>query len=155
MNKLTKKVKKMELNNPVIQALIGLVVFYIGLKMFSGGMKAMGKLEHLEYFIHNPYWMFLGGIICTLLWQSSSLSTTAIIGLVASGALPLPSAIAAVLGANIGTTGTIWLAGLMVSDGWPQGTTRHIALIHTGVNLLMAIGLLPFIQPISRFVSRF
>ena len=72
--------------------------------MFSGGMKSMGKLEHLEYFIHNPYFMFFGAIACTLLWQSSSLSTTAIIGLVASGALPLPSAIAAVLGANIGIT---------------------------------------------------
>ena len=155
MDKLVKKVKKMELNNPVIQALIGLVVFYIGLKMLSGGMKSMGKLEHLEYFIHNPYWMFLGGIVCTLLWQSSSLSTTAIVGLVASGALPLPSAIAAVLGANIGTTGTIWLAGIMVSDGMPQGITKQIAIIHTGVNLLMSGVLLPFIQPIARFVSRF
>ena len=115
----------------------------------------MGKLEHLEFFIHNPYWMFLGGIVCTLLWQSSSLSTTAIVGLVASGALPLPSAIAAILGANIGTTGTIWLAGLMVSDGIPQGITRQIAIVHTSVNLFMALTLLPFIQPIARFVSRF
>ena len=145
----------MVLNNPVLQALIGLVVFYIGLKMFSTGMKSMGKLEHLEYFISNPYWMFLGGIVCTLLWQSSSLSTTAIIGLVASGALPLPSAIAAVLGANIGTTGTIWLAGMMVSDGMPVGTTKHIALVHTGVNLLMAVTLLPFVHPIARFISRY
>ncbi len=145
----------MEFNNPIFQVLLGLVVFYIGLKMFSGGMKSMGKLEHLEYFIHNPYWMFLGGIVCTLLWQSSSLSTTAIVGLVASGALPLPSAVAAVLGANIGTTGTIWLAGFMVSDGIPMGTTRHIAIVHTGVNILMAIGLLPFIQPIAKYVSRF
>ena len=115
----------------------------------------MGKLEHLEFFIHNPYWMFLGGIVCTLLWQSSSLSTTAIIGLVASGALPLPSAIGAVLGANIGTTGTIWLAGIMVSDGMPQGITKQIALVHTGVNTLMAVALLPFVQPIARFISRF
>ena len=153
--KLIKKVQTMELNNPVIQALIGLVIFYIGLKMFSGGMKSMGKLEHLEYFIHNPYWMFLGGIVCTLLWQSSSLSTTAIIGLVASGALPLPSAIAAVLGANIGTTGTIWLAGIMVSDGMPQGITKQIAIVHTGVNLLMAVAFLPLVQPIARFVSKF
>ena len=115
----------------------------------------MGKLEHLDYFISNPYWMFLGGIVCTLLWQSSSLSTTAIVGLVASGALPLPSAVAAVLGANIGTTGTIWLAGMMVSDGMPMGTTKHIAIVHTGVNILMAVGLLPFIHPIAKFVSRF
>ena len=98
--KLIKKVEKMEFNNPIIVTLIGLVVFYIGLKMFSGGMKSMGNLEHLNFFLGNQYYMFLGGIIMTLLWQSSSLSTTAIIALVASGALPLPSAIACVLRAN-------------------------------------------------------
>ena len=150
-----KKGSFMEFNNPIFQTVLGLIIFYIGLKMFSGGMKSMGKLEHLEYFIHNPYWMFLGAIVCTLLWQSSSLSTTAIIGLVASGALPLPSAIAAILGANIGTTGTIWLAGFMVSDGMPVGITKQVALVHTGVNTLMAVALLPFIQPIARFISKF
>ena len=115
----------------------------------------MGNLDHLNFFLGNPIYMFIGGIVMTLLWQSSSLSTTAIIALVASGALPLPAAIAAVLGANIGTTGTIWLAGIMVSDGMPVGTTKHIALIHTGVNALMAVTLLPFVQPIARFVSKF
>ena len=147
--------KSFDFGNPIIVTLLGLVIFYIGLKMFAGGMKSMGNIEHLQYFMGNPYWMFLGGIVCTLLWQSSSLSTTAIVGLVASGALPLPSPIAAVLGANIGTTGTIWLAGLMVSDGIPTGTTKHIALVHTGVNALMAVTLLPFIQPIARFISKF
>ena len=147
--------KSFDFGNPIIVTLLGLVIFYIGLKMFAGGMKSMGNIEHLQYFMGNPYWMFLGGIVCTLLWQSSSLSTTAIVGLVASGALPLPSAIAAVLGANIGTTGTIWLAGLMVSDGIPTGTTRHISLVDTSVNALMAVTLLPFIQPIARFISRF
>ena len=143
------------IENPLFRAIIGLVIFYVGLKLFSGGMKAMGKLEHLEYFIHNPYWMFLGGIICTLAWQSSSLSTTAIVGLVASGALPLPAGIGAVLGANVGTTGTIWLAGIMVSDGMPQGITRQIAIVHSGVNMLMAMCLLPFINQISKFISKF
>ena len=145
----------MELGNPVITALVGLVIFYIGLKMFSGGMKSMGNLDHLSFFIHNPYWMFLGGIVMTLLWQSSSLSTTAIIALVASGAVPLPAAVACVLGANIGTTGTIWLAGFLVSDGMPKGDTFRIAMAHTGVNLMMALALLPFISPIARYLSRF
>jgi sodium-dependent phosphate cotransporter len=144
-----------EFNNPIFQTLLGLVIFYLGLKMFSGGMKSLGKLEHMEFFLGNPYYMFIGGIVMTLLWQSSSLSTTAIIGLVASGALPLPSAIAAVLGANIGTTGTIWLAGILISDGMPVGITKQIAMIHTGVNMLMAILLLPFVQPIARFMGRF
>ena len=137
---------------PLVQVGIGLVIFYIGLKMFAGGMKAVGNVEHLEWFVSNPYWMFLGGIVCTLLWQSSSLSTTAIIAMVASGFLPLPSAIAAVLGANIGTTGTIWLAGLFVSNGFPTGTTLQIALVHTGANLLMGLGILPWVNYIARFI---
>ena len=140
---------------PAFKIVIGLVIFYVGLKMFASGMKSMGNVEQLEWFIHNPYWMFLGGIVCTLLWQSSSLSTTAIVGLVAAGILPLPAAVAAVLGANIGTTGTIWLAGVFVSDGLPKGETLRIAMAHTGVNLFMAITLLPFVHPIARFLSRF
>ena len=115
----------------------------------------MSHLEQLEWFLGNPYWMFLGAIVCTLLWQSSSLTTTAVIGLVASGSLPLPSAIAAILGANVGTTGTIWIAGILVSDGMPTGITKQVAFVHTGVNTVMAIALLPFVQPIARFISRF
>ena len=142
-------------HTPAFKIILGLIIFYIGLKMFAGGMKSLGNVEHLEWFIHNPYWMFLGGIICTIMWQSSSLSTTAIVGLVASGILPLPSAGAAILGANIGTTGTIWLAGFFVSDGLPKGDTLRIAIAHTGVNMLMAIALLPFVHPIARFLMRF
>ena len=153
--KLIKKVQMLDMYNPAIQALIGLVVFYIGLKMFSGGMKGMGNIDHLQWFLGNPIYMFMGGIVMTLLWQSSSLSTTAIIGLVAGGALPLPAAIAAVLGANIGTTGTIWIAGMLVSDGWPTGITKHIAMVHTGVNMLMAVALLPFVNHIGKYISKF
>ena len=76
LNKLQRKVFKMDLGNPIITTLVGLVVFYIGLKMFSGGMKSMGNIDHLSWFIANPIYMFFGGIIMTLLWQSSSLSTT-------------------------------------------------------------------------------
>ena len=142
-------------HTPAFKIIVGLLIFYVGLKMFAGGMKSLGNVEQLTPFISNPYWMFLGGILCTLMWQSSSLSTTAIVGLVASGFLPLPSAIAAVLGANIGTTGTIWLAGFFVSDGLPKNETLRIAMAHTGVNLLMAISLLPFVHPIARYLSRF
>lgn len=159
--KLIKKVNAMDmsiqwlLTNPVTTALVGLVIFYIGLKMFSGGMKSMGNMEHLQFFLGNPIYMFFGGIIMTLAWQSSSLSTTAIIALVASGALPLPAAVACVLGANIGTTGTIWLAGFFVSDGMPKGDTLRIAMAHTGMNLVMAIMLLPFVHHIAKFLGKF
>ena len=143
------------IDTPLFKIVLGLVVFYIGLKMFAGGMKSLGNVKQLEPFVTNPYWMFLGGILCTLAWQSSSLSTTAIVGMVASGFLPLPAAIAAILGANIGTTGTIWLASFFVSDGFPIGPTRQIALMHTGANLLMGVCLLPWVHHIARFIKRF
>jgi Na+/phosphate symporter len=151
---LWKRVKKMDLGNPIITTLVGLVIFYIGLKTFSGGMKSMGNMEHLNWFLGNTIYMFFGGIIMTLLWQSSSLSTTAIIALVAAGALPLPAAIACVLGANLGTTGTIWIAGMLVSDGMPKGDTLRIAMAHTGMNLLMALALLPFVGRIGQLLMR-
>ena len=143
------------IDTPAFKIIIGLILTYVGLKMFAGGMKSLGSVDQFQPFIDNPYWMFFGGLVCTLLWQSSSLTSAAIVGLVASGILPLPSAIAAVLGANIGTTGTIWLAGFFVSDGLPTGETRQIALMHTGANLLMAVALLPWVHPIARFLAKF
>ena len=143
------------IDTPAFKIIIGLILTYVGLKMFAGGTKSLGSIEQLQPFIDNPYWMFFGGLVCTLLWQSSSLTSAAIVGLVACGILPLPSAIAAVLGANIGTTGTIWLASFFVSDGLPTGVTRQIALMHTGANLLMAVALLPWVHPIARFLARF
>ena len=143
------------IDTPAFKIVIGLVLTYVGLKMFAGGTKSLGNVDQLQSFIDNPYWMFFGGLICTLLWQSSSLTSAAIVGLVASGVLPLPSAIAAVLGANIGTTGTIWLASFFVSDGLPTGVTRQIALMHTGANLLMGVALLPWVHHIARFLGRF
>jgi len=44
---------------------------------------------------------------------------------------------------------------MMVSDGMPVGITKQIAMVHTGVNMLMAIMLLPFVQPIAKFMSKF
>ena len=144
----------LKLNNPVLQIVIGLILFYVGLRMFSGGMKSVGRIEWLEAFTANPLLVFFGSILCTVAWQSSSLSTAAIVGLVASGMLPMSSAIAAVLGSNIGTTGTIWLAGAFASEGIPTGPVRHIAIVHSGANLLMALVLLPFTQHLSRWVSK-
>ena len=147
--------KEYTANHPVAFTILGLVVFYIGLKTFALSVRNFSDIKQLEYFTSSPYFMFLGGIICTLLWQSSSLSTTAIVGLTASGILPLHSAIACVLGANIGTCGTAFLASAFVSEGMPKGTTLHVAITHLGVNLLMGLSLLPFTHVIARFVSRF
>ena len=43
MDRLWKKVSKMDLGNPVITALVGLVIFYIGLKNFFRRDEINGK----------------------------------------------------------------------------------------------------------------
>ena len=96
-------------------------------------MKSMGNLDHLSYFIHNPLWMFLGGIAHDIVVAIVISIHHRIIALVASGVVPSLAAVAAVFGVNAGTTGTIWLAGAFVSDGMPKGDTLRIAMAHTSM----------------------
>lgn len=140
--------------HPYLQIVVGLALFYVGLKWFAGGFKSLGDVAWLQHFTGNIAYMFIGGIVLTLAWQSSSLSTAAIVGLIAGGIVPLPAGIAFILGANIGTTGTIWLAAALSSNGWPVGELRHIAVAHTGANLLMSMALLPWVKPIASFIQR-
>ena len=41
-----------------------------------------------------------------------------------------------------------------MSDGMPKGDTLRIAMAHTGVNLLMAVALLPFVGKIGQFLLK-
>jgi phosphate:Na+ symporter len=49
------------------------------------------------------------GIVSTVLVQSSSIITAMLVGFVSSGMMTLQQAINVIIGANIGTTGTVWL----------------------------------------------
>ena len=84
----------------------------------------------------------LVGVAVTVAVQSSSITTSILVPLVASGVLALRSAYPITLGANIGTTVTALIASLAVA--LPEGLT--IALVHLFFNCL-AVGLL---YPIPR-----
>jgi sodium-dependent phosphate cotransporter len=71
------------------------------------------------------------GMLVTVAVQSSSITTSILVPLVASGILALRSAYPITLGANVGTTITALIASLAVTR--PEGLT--IALVHTLFNL--------------------
>jgi solute carrier family 34 (sodium-dependent phosphate cotransporter) len=73
----------------------------------------------------------LVGIGVTVAVQSSTITTSILVPLVAAGILTLPSAYPITVGANVGTTITALLASLAVLR--PEGLT--IALVHTLFNL--------------------
>ncbi len=93
-----------------------LLVFLVGIKGMGDGFKLLGDDALRSFFraTSNPFMGLVVGILATTLVQSSSVSTSMIVGLVASPENPLPiaNAIPMVMGANIGTTVTNTIVSL-------------------------------------------
>ncbi len=89
-------------------------VFLVGVSLLESGIKVMGQdtQESLFSGVSNPLAGLFVGILGTVLVQSSSASTSVIVGLVASGALGVDDAVPMIMGANIGTTVTNTLVSL-------------------------------------------
>ncbi|MDX1674883.1 MAG: Na/Pi symporter, partial [Longimicrobiales bacterium] len=94
----------------------------------------------------NPFLGLMVGILATTLVQSSSVTTSLIVGLVAAPENPLPvvNAIPMVMGANIGTTVTNTIASL-AHMGWKEEFRRAfaVATCHDFFNYLAVLILLP------------
>lgn len=98
-----------------IAMLLGLLyVFLVGLDMMGLSFKLFGKgfAEVLIARTSNPFVGLFIGIFATTLVQSSSTTTSMVVGLVAAGALTIEGAIPVIMGANIGTSVTNTLVSL-------------------------------------------
>jgi sodium-dependent phosphate cotransporter len=91
-----------------------LYLFLTGVELLSGGFKIMGKgfVDGLFEGVSNPLGGLFVGLLATVLVQSSSVSTSVIVGLVASGVVAPDEAVPMIMGANLGTTVTNTLASL-------------------------------------------
>jgi len=91
-----------------------LYLFLTGVELLSGGFKIMGKgfVDGLFEGVSNPLGGLFVGLLATVLVQSSSVSTSVIVGLVASGVVGPDEAVPMIMGANMGTTVTNTLASL-------------------------------------------
>ena len=91
-----------------------LYLFLVGVKALESGIKGFVSdfTDGLFESVSNPLAGVFVGILATFLVQSSSVSTSTIVGLVGAGSLSLPLAVPMIMGANIGTTVTNTLASL-------------------------------------------
>ena len=93
-----------------------LFVFLLGVNGLGDGFKSLGSglLDSFFAATENPFMGLIVGILATTLVQSSSVSTSLIVGLVAAPDNPLPiaNAVPMIMGANIGTTVTNTLVSL-------------------------------------------
>jgi sodium-dependent phosphate cotransporter len=98
----------------IILVLVLLYIFLIGIKLTGNSFKLFGNnfAEQLISIYSNPFTGLFTGILVTSIIQSSSTTTSLIVGLAGSGVLPLEAAIPMVMGANMGTTITNVLVSL-------------------------------------------
>ncbi|WP_286239807.1 Na/Pi cotransporter family protein [Neptuniibacter halophilus] len=118
-------------------ALAGFGLFFIGLDFLKGAFDGLEQQLPLEQISHAPAGLILfvvAGFILTFLMQSSSAAMAITLSLTAAGAIPLPSAGALVIGANLGTTSTAMLSVIGATSN-----AKRIAAAHVLFNLLTGI----------------
>ena len=130
----------------IIFLLIVLYLFLFSINLLGHAFKLFGKdfATSLLTSTANPFLALFIGILSTSTIQSSSTTTSIIVGLVAAGGLSLESAIPMVMGANIGTTVT----NTLVSFGH---ATRRVefrrafsaAIVHDIFNISSVLVLFP------------
>ena len=121
-------------------------IFLVGVSSLESGIKVMGADTQANLFesVNNPIAGLFVGILGTVLVQSSSASTSVVVGLVASGALGVDAAVPMIMGANIGTTVTntlVSLGSIRQSDEFKRAFAA--ATVHDFFNLLAVAILLP------------
>ncbi|RJX29094.1 MAG: Na/Pi cotransporter family protein [Desulfarculus sp.] len=109
----------MNLFNVIMQALGGLGIFLLGMKLMSEGLQKVAgdRLRNfLEAVSSNRVLGCLVGVGVTAVIQSSSATTVTLVGFVNAGLMNLTQAVGVILGANIGTTVTAQLIAFNISD---------------------------------------
>jgi sodium-dependent phosphate cotransporter len=133
----------------IVQVALLLYFFLFAIGLLGGAFKLFGKgfSEALITGTSNPVIGLMIGLLATSLIQSSSSTTSIVVGLVAAGALTVRGAVPIIMGANMGTTVTNTLVA-MTSIGRRSEFARAFAgaTMHDMFNLLAILILFPLEQ---------
>jgi solute carrier family 34 (sodium-dependent phosphate cotransporter) len=151
-----------DLMKRLLTVLVLLYLFLIGVKCLSSGLKMLGSdfANTLFDLTGQPFVALMAGMLATVLFQSSSVTTSIIVGLVSAGTLSINGAVPMIMGANLGTSVT----NTLVSLGYMKDTNNFkkafaAATVHDFFNILSVAILLPleimfgFIEKSAVFLS--
>ena len=131
-----------------LAVMILLFIFLVGVRGLGDGFNLLGRdlLDNFFAATANPFIGLMVGILATTLLQSSSVSTSMIVALVAAPENPLPiaNAIPMIMGSNIGTTVTntaVSLAHMSRRDEFQRAFS--VATCHDFFNFITVLVLLP------------
>jgi sodium-dependent phosphate cotransporter len=131
------------LPNNFVAIIIALVFLFLSIKLLSNIIYSQligeSKDRLTRFVFDNPYKSFGWGMVITGGIQSSSVTTSLMVPLVASGKVKLSNSFPFVMGANIGTTLTALLAAFTKTDA-----AVSLALVHLIMNMIGVLIFLPF-----------
>ena len=140
----------------IIIFLAGLYVFLLSIELMGLGFCGLGSgFTHTLFSLTaTPLTGLFIGLLVTSICQSSSSTTSVVVGLVACGSLDITHAIPIVMGANIGTTVTSTIVSF-AHIGRRQEFERAFpaAMVHDVFNILSVLVLLPLeaaFHPLAR-----
>ncbi|MCR5414716.1 MAG: Na/Pi symporter [Kiritimatiellae bacterium] len=96
----------------LVKVLGGLGIFLLGMKHLSDGLQATAGGSLRKFMAHATGHRIYGvgtGVVSTIIVQSSSIITVMLVGFVSMAVMTLPQAFSVLIGANIGTTATVWI----------------------------------------------
>jgi solute carrier family 34 (sodium-dependent phosphate cotransporter) len=156
--------KRGEAIKTIIILLLITYVFLVGIKLMGTSFKLFGSgfAETIINYTSNPFVALFIGILATSLVQSSSVTTSVIVGLVGSGTLPLTGAVPMIMGANIGTSVTntiVSLAHVTKRDEFVRAF--QVATVHDFFNFVVVLIMFPleiyfnFLEKTATWIAQF
>jgi phosphate:Na+ symporter len=132
---------------------LGIGIIFLGMTLMSGAVRTLMEIpwmgDALVAMGQNPLAAVLAGLVMTALVQSSTAITGITVALGMSNAITLPGAIGIILGANIGSCVTGFMASFPLSRAARQASMAQIFINVVGVLIF-----LPFIYPFADLISR-
>ena len=141
-------------------AVMGMGMIFFGLELMKNGFKPIRGMEDFEaWFSTFQADSYLGvlkcaavGCILTMIVQSSSATLGITIGLASTGVIPFETAAALVLGENIGTTITAYLASIGTTTNAKRAAYAHIIFNVIGVLWITAL-FAPYIYLVQQVIG--
>ena len=130
----------------IIGVILSLYLFLVGINGLSESINNMGEdfATNIISTTSNPFIALFIGILSTTIFQSSSTTTSLIVGMVSAGALTLTGAIPMIMGANIGTTVTNIIVSIgHINRGNEFKRAFAAATVHDFFNVFAVIILFP------------
>src|SRR5688572_20186156 len=100
----------------ILQILGALALFIYGLKVMSEAMQRVASIQlrdALQRVTNNRFSAFLTGFFTTAAIQSSSATTVMTVSFVNAGIISLMAAAGIIIGANVGTSVTVWIVTIL------------------------------------------